>query len=388
MAEVLIEKRWRMNTCFSSYRSLFPVLGDYVHLASCSQGAIAQPISKAIEEYHASLLSVGTNWEESILKVEATRKKFAEFINAEPDEIAIVASASDAISAVATTLSYHHTKNRISLTDLEFPTAGHIWFAQKHHGADVSFIRSQNGMLPLEQYEKEVTERTLLTFISHVSYHNGFTQNLKKISNIVHHKGSLLFVDAYQSAGQVPIDVREMNIDMLCTGTRKYMLGIPGVAFLYIKKELAEQLQPRHTGWFGQEDKAKFDIYNSIYAYGAKRFETGTPCFISIYAAYEALKLLLNVGVEHIHSYLQDLGKFTREFGIANGLKVATPTASSMYSGMTPFFIDEASKVEKKLKEKRILVSSRKDVIRIAPHFYNTKEELEYAINELVQLVK
>ncbi|KQU24342.1 hypothetical protein ASG61_20700 [Bacillus sp. Leaf75] len=102
-----------------------------------------------------------------------------------------------------------------------------------------------------------------------ISY-NGYTQNLKEIADIVHKKGSLLFVDAYQSAGHIPINVKEMNIDILSTGTRKYMLGIPGVAFLYIKKELAEQLKPRHTGWFGQENKTKFDIFNSTYAPGAR----------------------------------------------------------------------------------------------------------------------
>ncbi|PEZ50283.1 aminotransferase [Priestia megaterium] len=377
-----------MNNPFSSYRSFFPILSEYVHLASCSQGAIAQPVSRAIEDYHNSLLSSGTNWQQAILKVEATRDKFAKLINAEPDEIAILTSVSDVLSAIATSLPYHHTRNRIVLTDVDFPTVGHVWYAQKEYGANISLIRSLDGVLSLEQYEKKVTERTLLTCISHVSYTNGYTQNLKEIADVVHKKGSLLFVDAYQSAGHIPINVKEMNIDILSTGTRKYMLGIPGVAFLYIKKELAEQLKPRHTGWFGQESKTKFDIFNSTYAPGARRFETGTPSFISVYAAYEALNLLLDVGINHIHSYLKELAKFTREFALQSGLHISSPLATEVNSGITSFYMNDASEIEKRLREKNILISGRKDVIRIAPHFYNTKDELEYAITELSKFAK
>ncbi|KRF53982.1 aminotransferase [Bacillus sp. Soil531] len=377
-----------MNNPFSSYRSLFPVLSEYVHLASCSQGAIAQPVSQAIEDYHNQLLLSGTNWKQATLKLEATREKFAKLINAEPDEIAILTSVSDALSAVATSLPYHPSKNEIILTDMDFPTVGHVWYAQEKHGATVSLMRSLDGVLPLEQYEKDVTERTLLTCMSHASYNNGNTQNLKDIADIVHKKGSLLFVDASQSAGHIPIDVKEMNIDMLSTVTRKYMLGIPGVAFLYMKKDLAEQVKPRHTGWFGQESETKFNIFHSTYAPGARRFETGTPSFISVYAAHAALNLLLDVGVSPIHSYLKELSRFTKEFGLQSGLQINRPFDTEITSGITSFYMANASEIEQRLKEKNILVSARNDVIRVAPHFYNTKEEVAYAITELSKFAK
>lgn len=377
-----------MHNPFSSYRSLFPVLSEYVHVASCSQGAIAHPVSQAIEDYHNQLLSSGTNWKQATLKLEATREKFAKLINAEPDEIAILTSVSDALSAVATSLPYHPSKNEIILTDMDFPTVGHVWYAQEKYGATVSLMRSLDGVLPLEQYEKDVTERTLLTCISHASYNNGIAQNLKDIADIVHKKGSLLFVDASQSAGHIPIDVKEMNIDMLSTVTRKYMLGIPGVAFLYMKKNLAEQVKPRHTGWFGQESETKFNIFHSTYAPGARRFETGTPSFISVYAAHAALNLLLDVRVSVIHSYLKELSRFTKEFGLQSGLQINRPFDTEITSGITSFYMANASEIEQRLKEKNILVSTRNDVIRVAPHFYNTKEEVAYAITELSKFAK
>ncbi|MHA7098797.1 aminotransferase class V-fold PLP-dependent enzyme [Priestia aryabhattai] len=377
-----------MHNPFSSYRSLFPILSEYVHVASCSQGAIAHPVSQAIEDYHNQLLSSGTNWKQATSKLEATREKFAKLINAEPDEIAILTSVSDALSAVATSLPYHPSKNEIILTDMDFPTVGHVWYAQEKYGATVSLMRSLDGVLPLEQYEKDVTERTLLTCISHASYNNGIAQNLQDIADIVHKKGSLLFVDASQSAGHIPIDVKEMNIDMLSTVTRKYMLGIPGVAFLYMKKDLAEQVKPRHTGWFGQESETKFNIFHSTYAPGARRFETGTPSFISVYAAHAALNLLLDVGVSAIHSYLKELSRFTKECGLQSGLQFNRPFDTEITSGITSFYTANASEIEQRLKEKNILVSARNDVIRVAPHFYNTKEEVAYAITELSKFAK
>ena len=376
-----------MNNPYSCYRSLFPILSNYVHLASCSQGALAQPVSRAIEEYHNSLLEFGSNWDQSIMKVEATREKFAELIGAEIDEIAILTSVSDVISTIATCLPYEKNKNSIILTDIDFPTVGHIWLAQEQDRAKISIIRSSNGIIHLEQYEKEVKENTLLTCIPHVSYYNGYMQNLKEIANIVHKKGSMLLVDAYQSAGHIPINVKEMDIDILTTGTRKYMLGIPGVAFLYIKKELAEQLKPRLSGWFGQASETKFDVFNSIFAPGARRFETGTPSFISIYAAYEAINLLLKIGIHNIHLYLKELAELTREFGLQKGLQIIGPQSSECNSGMTSFYIGNASKIEGILREKKIIVSARNDVIRMAPHFYNTKDDLEYAISELSNLI-
>ncbi|MBA4536708.1 aminotransferase class V-fold PLP-dependent enzyme [Bacillus aquiflavi] len=376
-----------MTYQFHSYRSLFPILSDYVYLANCSQGALALPVSKAIEEYNRQLLFSGRNWKQSIAKMEETREKFAKLIGAETDEIAILTSVSDAISAIASCLPFRNKKKKIILTDIDFPTVAHIWLAQEQFKNNVTFIHSTNGMIHLTQYEKEVTNETLLTCIPHVSFYNGYKQNIKEIADIVHRKGSLLFVDAYQSAGHIPINVKEMDIDILTTGTRKYMLGIPGVAFLYIKKELAQQLKPKLTGWFGQESTAVFNMSNPVFATGARRFETGTPSFISIYAACEAINLLLQIGVHNIQLYLQQLADYTRNFGAEKGLQIIGPFSAESSSSMTAFYAKNALKVEQLLKEKKVIVAARNDVIRIAPHFYNNKDELTYAITELARLM-
>lgn len=156
--------------------------------------------------------------------------------------------------------------------------------------------------------------------------------------------------------------------------------------FFSQKKELAEQLKPKVTGWMGQEQASSFNIYNSAFARGARRFETGTPSFISIYAAYEALKLLLEVGIDNIETYLKELTQFTIHCGQEKGLHLIGPLSIDNRTSLISFYIENASNVEKILRDKKIIVSARKDVIRIAPHFYNTKDEIKYAIDELAIL--
>ncbi len=145
----------------------------------------------------------------------------------------------------------------------------HILQAQSDY--NVSVIPSIDGESPLEQYETHITDETVLTCVPHVHYRDGGIQDVKAIAAIAKRKGSLLFVDAYQSAGHIPIDVKAWGVDILAAGARKYLLGIPGMAFLYVRKELADALKPKASAWFGRENGD-----GASYAKGARRFQTGT----------------------------------------------------------------------------------------------------------------
>ena len=135
-------------------------------------------------------------------------------------------SVSDAVAAVAAAMPQPPRRRQIAFTDIDFPAVGQIWLAQDRFKDHLIIIQSEDGMIDLEQYEKDVTDQTLLTCVPHAGYRNGFKQDIKQIAEIVHQKGSLLFVDAYQTAGHIPIHVKDMDIDILAAGTRKYMLGI------------------------------------------------------------------------------------------------------------------------------------------------------------------
>ncbi|MGG4221157.1 aminotransferase class V-fold PLP-dependent enzyme [Paenibacillus jamilae] len=372
-----------MKHPFQSYRQLFPVLSSHIHVGSCSQGAISRPVSAAIEEYHRSLLQHGHNGALSMARLEEARGHFAKLIGAEPNEIAVLSSASEAIAGVATALPYVPGKEGIVYADTDFPTVGHIWQAQELFRDHICCIPSTEGEVTLKQYEEHIKENTALIMVSHVNYTNGFQQDLKSIANIAHRNQALLFVDAYQSTGMIPVDVKAMDIDILVAGARKYMLGIPGVAFLYISKDQIDRFKPRLTGWLGQEPSSRFDIAHPAPAAGARRFETGLPSFISIFAANAALKLLLEIGVTDIQSYMYELMDFSFEYGRSKGLHIRIPDGGGTLPSLLAVEVADVLAVERHLRSRNMIVSARKDVIRVAPHFYNTAEEVRRVIDEL-----
>ncbi|WP_312112159.1 aminotransferase class V-fold PLP-dependent enzyme [Brevibacillus reuszeri] len=375
-----------MSFPFAREREYFPILQEKIQLSSCSQSALSKQVEAAIEEYTETLRHTGMDWMLWMEKVGVAKAEFAKLINAELDEIAVLSSVSDCASSVASALDFTGERSKIVTTEMDFPSIGHVWLAQQKRGATIRFIPEVNHCIPLVYYSESVDEQTLITSIPHVSYYNGFKQDLAQIAAIVHEKGSYLFVDAYQSAGGVAIDVKKTDVDFLTAGSQKFMLGIPGIAFLYVKKELAEKLEPTVTGWFGRVNPFAFDGKLLDFAEGARRFETGTPPMINGFAAAAAIQLLNEIGVERIETYLETLSQTAITYAQEKGLKVMSPTDISQKASNTAIYIPQASKAEAMLKEKGIIVSARNDVIRIAPHFYNTEQEVIAAIDALVKL--
>lgn len=373
---------------FAKFRKDFPILINKIQLSSCSQSALSVQVKAAIQEYMNSWEEHGMEWMGWMNAVEDARKYFATLINADVEDVAVVSSVSHAASAIATALDYTKGRNEIVLTDMDFPCIGHVWNSQQSSGATISFVSSKDDQIPLENYRNRVSDKTLLTSMSHVAYYNGFEQDLKEVAKLVHEKGSYLFVDAYQSAGNVAIDVKENNVDFLAAGLQKYLLGVPGLAFLYIKKEVAEKLSPRVTGWFGQSNPFLFDVKHIEYAQGARKFDSGTPAMVNGFAAKEGLKLILDAGMENIEPYLKELSDFSTNYALEKGFSLKSPLDAKLKGSNTAIYVENANEIEQKMKERGVIVSARKDVIRIAPHFYNTKEDIKEAIDLLKNLTK
>ncbi|MEH7454081.1 aminotransferase class V-fold PLP-dependent enzyme [Gottfriedia acidiceleris] len=377
-----------MTSPFLEKRSLFPTLSEIIHLSSCSQSAISSPVKESIQSYLTSWTEKGMDWEGWMDKVYEAKVAFATLINASPDEIAVLSSVSDAASSLAASLDFNGSRNKVVTTDIDFPCIGHVWLSQVPRGANVTFLNENLHQIQIEQYENAVDSNTLITSVPHVSYYNGFIQDIKAISNITKANGSLLFVDAYQSAGSVPIDVKEMGIDALATGAQKFLLGIPGISFLYVRKELAESLRPPTTGWFSRVNPFAFDQHLLDYAEGTRRFDTGTPMMINAYAAEAGISLLNQIGVPAIQDYLSYLSTVAIETAHSLGLTVVSPTDLSIKGSNTAIRVQQANVVEQYLKSKKIIVSARNDVLRVAPHFYNTEDEVVRAIEEIAYAIR
>lgn len=373
-----------MNHPFKEQRKLFPTLTKTVHLSSCSQSAISLPVKEAINSYLESWTENGMDWMGWMERVQDAKNEFAALINAEPDEIAVLSSVSDAASAFASSLSFTSERNKVVTTDIDFPCIGHVWLSHEKRNAQVTFLPAEEDQTILVQsYEKTIDSSTLVTSVPHVSYYNGFKQNLKPLSSLAHSKGSYLFVDAYQSAGSVSIDVKDSNVDALVAGAQKFLLGIPGIAFMYIKKELANQLEPLTTGWFSRQNPFAFTNQILDYADGARRFDTGTPPMINAYASHAGLSLLNDIGVKRIETYLEHLSKVCLETAQKHRLEIASPLDIEQKGSTTAIRVKNAVYLEGHLKSQGIIVSARNDVLRIAPHFYNTEEEIVQTIEAI-----
>ncbi len=377
------------NYDLEKWREKFPILKNDVHVANCSQSPQSDFTRRAALNYLDSWNRDGMNWNRWMEEVCSAKKEFAKLIHAEPSEIAIGTSVSEITSVVASSLTFNGKKRKIVLTDAEFPTIGYVWQAQKKYGAEVQFIPVKNDEIDPSEYDKYVDDNTLITSICDVYYYNGFKQDLEKIIPLIHEKGSLVYLDAYQGIGTHPIDVKESGVDFLSTGNLKYLLGVPGIAFLYVKKEHIQNLQPVFTGWFGQENPFSFDIHKLIYANDARRFDNGTPPVMASYIARAGMKVINEIGVENIQEWTDRLSKYCIDGALKRGLKVASPLDIKKKSPTTAIKVKgDSHEIERSLKEKNVIASARSDVIRIAPHFFTKMEDIDHVLDCLAEMIK
>jgi len=274
-----------------AWRRRFPLLEQSIHVSNCSQSPQSDATRQAARDYLDNWNTEGRDWDRWIEEIHLAKAEFARLIGAEPDDIAVGSSVSEITSALAGALSFQGKRTKVAVTEAEFPTVGHVWLAQQKFGADVQFVPVRDGIIDPAEYDRVVDEETLIASICDVYYYNGFKQDLADIIPRIHAKGSLVYVDAYQGLGTHPLDVRKLDIDFLASGNLKYLLGTPGIAFLYVKPDLVDMLHPAFTGWFGQENPFSFDIHRLDFARTARRLEGGTPPILPAYIARAGMRL-------------------------------------------------------------------------------------------------
>lgn len=311
----------------AQFRDNFPMLADTVHLASCSQGALSGELSVALAEMTGSLHAYGAPWQLWMTEVDQARGRFAELIGASPDEIAIVSCASDGAYQVASTKDWSK-RPVVVTTDMEFPSIGHVWLAQAARGAEVAHVPERDATVDADELVAAIDERTALVSVPLVSYRNGARMPVEAAVARAREVDARVFVDAYQAAGVLPIDVRELGCDYLVAGALKYLLGLPGLAFLYARDGVTDDLPPQLTGWFGRVDPFRFDPRQLDFPSQARRFETGTPAIPAAYAANAGMRLLSRVDLHDVARHVTGLAARTAERLRAAGERVWQPAST------------------------------------------------------------
>jgi selenocysteine lyase/cysteine desulfurase len=313
-------------------------------------------------------------------KYEAIRHSFAKFIGAKPEEIAVIYSTSQGISEIASALRFDQRK-KVVMGELDFPASGHIWLTQQLKGAEVTFLDAVDNRVPADSYARAVDRNTIIVPVAHVSYKNGARSDLKNIIRVAHDNGAYVIVDGYQVCGTEPLDVHALDADFYVTGTLKYLLGSPGLAFLYVKESLIESLRPTVTGAFAQRTLFQDSLKNFEPASTARRYEMGTPAMPSIYGSAAALDLLTDIGLENVAAHVQKL-----RVALAEGLRALQIVIKTPLDSAGPMIVvktKDAEALASKLAERNIIASAKFDGLRIAFHVYNTFDDVGAVLEAL-----
>ena len=363
-----------------SIRSRFSIFRRKIYLNSCSQGPLSDAVQAGLEDFISSWHEQGSPWELWVNRYEEARTAFAQLINASPDEVAIVTSASAGINSIASALSFQERK-KVVMGEFEFPTMGHIWLAQRARGAEVKFVGAEGNCIPAVNYEKMVDRHTLLVPLTHVCFKNGFRSEVNAITQIAHRSGALVMLDDYQDCGTRSIDVKGMDLDFFVTGTLKYLLGPPGLAFMYVRKRLISSLVPTLTGWFAQTNPFAYDPQTIDLSPTARRFESGTPSVPNVYGAVPGFELLREIGMENVASHIKSLAQSLLHSAVDLGIRAKTPADSAGPLVVLPS--KDSTLLVQKLEENGIVASNRYDGLRISFHVYNTMEDVKAVVEVL-----
>src|SRR6267143_2050558 len=261
LASGLAADRATGSHALARYRSEFPIFRDRIYLNTCSLGALGERTRRKVAEFLDVWQSRGASawydvWWDGLGEL---RRRYGRIVGALPSEIALGPSISVALSAVAESLDYAR-RPKVVVTSLDFPTVAYQWLAKQARGVEVVVVESPDQVsVPVEAIARAVDERTALVVTSHVYFTSGAIQDIAAVAAAAHARGALCLIDAYQSVGQVPVDVHASGVDFLAAGGLKWLLGGPGVVFLYAREELARRLAPQIAGWFGHKDQFAFD---------------------------------------------------------------------------------------------------------------------------------
>jgi kynureninase len=367
-----------------SYRDRFPILEHTTYLINHSLGAMPVGAEDGLLRYAREWRERGVRawaegwWETST----AVGDQLGRIVGAAPGTMAMHQNVAVAQAVVLSCFEFEPPRNRIIYGEGEFPSVRYLYQAQRRRGAEVEIVPDAAGVLDA------IDERTLLVPLSHVLFKTGEIQAVEAIVRRAHEAGALVVLDAYQSAGSVPLDVTSLDVDFAVGGSVKWLCGGPGAGWLYVRPDLAERLEPTFTGWQAHARPFAFEPEQE-YAEGAARFLTGTPNVPALYAATAGYELIDEIGVERIRERSLHQTALLVELLEGAGFEVLSRRNPDRRGGTVVVRTPEAEAVYRELGTREIICDFRPDAgIRLGPHFFNTDDELRFAAGQIAEIVE
>lgn len=352
-------------------RAEFPATENYAYLNSAGAGPVSRRTGEAAAQFYRETLESGDRlWEHWLARRERARADVARLIGAEPEEIAFTTNTSSGMNLIVDALE---GAGRVVSCDLEFPVTTLPWL---HRGARVRMVEARGGVLRAGDVLAAAGDERSVICLSHVQYSNGLRMPIDEIGE---RKGSHLFVvNAAQSAGVFPLDVKRMKIDALCSTGHKWMLAGYGSGFVYLSRELLEKTRPRAVSWMSVEDP--FAMRNDSYHLrpdAAARAETGCPHFAGIFALGEAARQLLELGVEQVEGRALALNRRLTESLKAAGHEVLSPLGDERFrSAETLVRAADPRAAVRHLAQRRVAVTIKPEGFRAATHYFNDESDI------------
>ena len=366
-------------------RSYFPYLKNgIIYFNHASTGPITTKVIERIESFLKERSEEKMD-DYCVFKdvADETKGMIGEMINCSGDRIAFLDNTTNGIIWLAQGIDWKEG-DRIILNDVEFPANVYPFLQLKEKGVEVDFLKSTNGIVTAEEIIGAIKPQTKLISVSFVQFLSGYRIDLEKIGKVCREKGIIFSVDAIQGLGAIMLDVEKYNIDFLASGTQKWLLGLQGLAFLYVRKELQDKMKSAPIGWLAVKDAWNLLNFDLTTKETAERFQPGTLNNLGIYAFNSSMKFFKEFGFDEIEKRVLNNAKYFIEELAKIGFESQLFSLPEKHlSGIVSFRNGNAQKIFEHLSQKKIVCSLREGYIRFAPHFYNTKQEIDFVVNTM-----
>jgi kynureninase len=371
------------------YRRQFPALEDCVHLISHSLGCVPAQAKQDLGEFFDLWQTKSiTAWSDWLPEVDRAAERIAKIISAPDGTVIMHHNVSSIMAVLASCFDYTPARNKIVYEALQFPTVSYVWQAEQRRGAECVLVPSQDGItIDTEAMCAAIDERTLAVPMSHVVFSSAYIQDVRKICDRARDVGAHVILDCYQSVGTVPLDVVDLGVSFACGGSVKYLCGGPGAAWLYVRKDLIEQFAPRVTGWLGNEAPFAFTMPAQSYADTMWRYMNGTPAVAALYQSRAGQRIVGEIGVARIREKSLVMTQACIDWVDELGMKLNSPRAADQRGGSVVFDFVGSADLCRELNRRKFFCDHRPGVgIRIAPHFYTKREEIDLFFGELKKI--
>ena len=366
-------------------RKLFPYLKKgVVYFNHASTGPMSSRVKESLNEllYLKSEEKID-DYKELLRRADESKQLLGKLLNTTVDRIAFTSNTSSGLNILAQGIRWEKG-DRIILADVEFPANVYPFMNLKEIGVEIDFVKSENGIVTAEDLIHTITPKTKLISVSFVQFLSGYRIDLEKLGTTCKERGIILSIDAIQGLGALTLDVQKCNIDFISCGTQKWMLGLQGMAFIYISEELQSSLKTSSVGWLSVENAWDLIDHNFTLKKTANRYQPGTLNTFGIYTINASLKMFDEFGFNNIEEQVLSNSQYLIE-QLANTefIPLLKNFSKKNLAGIVSFKREDAENIFNYLQEKNIVTAAREGIVRLSPHFYNTKDEINNVVAEL-----